>query len=44
MALDAQTYVHQTLGRLTLRAWTELVAHHEARHAEQIREAAEALG
>jgi hypothetical protein len=28
--------VHQTVGRLTLRSWVELVAHHEARHAEQV--------
>jgi [ribosomal protein S5]-alanine N-acetyltransferase len=42
-ALDGQTYVHQTLGRLTLRAWAEFVAHHEARHAEQIAEIADAL-
>jgi RimJ/RimL family protein N-acetyltransferase/uncharacterized damage-inducible protein DinB len=42
-SLDGQTYVHQTLGRFTLRAWAELVAHHEARHTDQIAEIAEEL-
>lgn len=36
--LDAVTFPHPFLGPLTLRAWVELVAHHDARHAEQIAE------
>jgi len=35
--------VHPVLGRLTLRGWFEFVAHHEARHAEQIAEIVGAL-
>lgn len=42
-ALDGLTHVHPLLGELTLRAWVEFVAHHEARHAAQIAEIADAL-
>jgi hypothetical protein len=43
VALRQVTYVHPALGRLTLEGWVESVAHHEARHAAQITEIAEAL-
>ena len=38
--LDGITFVHPFIGALTLRAWVELVAHHDARHAEQLAELA----
>ena len=34
--LDGVTWVHPAIGPLTLRAWVELVAHHDARHAQQV--------
>lgn len=36
--LDGITFPHPFLGPLTLRAWVELVAHHDARHAQQMAE------
>ena len=43
-ALDGAVHTHPVLGPLTLRSWAEFVAHHEARHASQVREIAAALG
>jgi hypothetical protein len=42
-ALDGVTHTHPILGVLTLRGWACFVAHHEARHAAQVEEIAEAL-
>jgi DinB family protein len=42
-ALDGQTHTHPILGTLTLRGWVEFLAHHEARHGDQIEEIADAL-
>jgi ribosomal-protein-alanine N-acetyltransferase len=42
-ALDGQVHTHQNVGPLTLRGWVEFVAHHEARHVDQIREIAAEL-
>jgi len=36
--LDRVTYPHPYIGPLTLRAWVELVAHHDARHAQQVQD------
>ncbi len=36
--LDGIIVPHPFIGPLTLRAWVELVAHHDARHAEQMSE------
>jgi len=36
--LDGIIVPHPFIGPLTLRAWVELVAHHDARHAEQLSE------
>ena len=36
--LDGVTFTHPFVGPLTLRAWMELVAHHDARHAQQLQE------
>jgi hypothetical protein len=36
--LDRVAYPHPFIGPLTLRAWVELVAHHDARHAQQLAE------
>ena len=36
--LDGILFPHPLIGPLTLRAWVELVAHHDARHAEQMSE------
>ncbi len=36
--LDRVTYPHPFIGPLTLRAWVELVAHHDARHTQQLAE------
>ena len=36
--LDGVLFPHPFIGPLTLRAWVELVAHHDARHAEQLSE------
>jgi uncharacterized damage-inducible protein DinB len=36
--LDGIIFPHPFIGPLTLRAWVELVAHHDARHAEQMAE------
>jgi len=36
--LDGILFPHPFIGPLTLRAWVELVAHHDARHAEQLSE------
>lgn len=42
--LDGVTFPHPFIGELTLRAWVELVAHHEPRHAEQLAELAPHTG
>lgn len=42
-SLDGCTHPHVVLGVLTLRDWIRFVAHHEARHAAQISEIAQAL-
>jgi hypothetical protein len=44
VALEQRSYVHAIVGRIVLRDWIAFVAHHEARHADQIREIAAALG
>jgi hypothetical protein len=41
--LDGIVHPHPVLGPLTLRGWCELVAHHEARHASQVAEIADAF-
>jgi uncharacterized damage-inducible protein DinB len=41
--LERNTHPHAVLGPLCLRDWAQFVAHHEARHAAQILEIAEAL-
>lgn len=38
--LDGATHPHPLIGPLTLRGWFALVAHHDARHAQQIAELA----
>jgi hypothetical protein len=43
VALAQRSYVHAIVGRIVLRDWIAFVAHHEARHAEQIDEIAAAL-
>lgn len=43
VALEQRSYVHAIVGRIVLRDWIAFIAHHEARHADQIREIA-ALG
>lgn len=40
--LDGAVHPHPILGPLTLRGWFELPAHHDARHARQVAELAEA--
>ena len=40
--LDGAVHPHPFLGPITLRGWVEFVAHHEARHAQQIAEIADA--
>lgn len=40
--LDGTVHPHPVIGPLTLRGWFALAAHHDARHAEQIAELAEA--
>ncbi len=35
--LDGVTFPHPFIGPLTLRSWVELTAHHDARHAAQMR-------
>jgi len=35
--LDSVTFPHPFIGLLTLRSWVELTAHHDARHAAQMR-------
>lgn len=42
--LDGAVYPHPIIGLLTLRAWVELLAHHDARHAQQVAELAGELG
>jgi len=42
-ALAQRSYVHAIIGRIVLRDWIAFVAHHEARHAAQIHEIADAL-
>jgi uncharacterized damage-inducible protein DinB len=42
-ALDGCTHTHPVLGTLTLRDWVHFIAHHEARHAAQVAEIADAL-
>ena len=41
--LDGILFPHPFIGPLTLRAWVALVAHHDARHAEQLAEVADHL-
>jgi DinB family protein len=43
VALAQRSYVHAIVGRIVLCDWIAFVAHHEARHADQIREIATAL-
>ena len=38
--LDGAVHPHPFIGPLTLRAWVQLIAHHDARHAEQMGEVA----
>ena len=38
--LDGAVHPHPYIGQLTLRAWVQLIAHHDARHAEQMSEVA----
>ena len=40
VALAQRSYVHPIVGRIVLRDWIAFVAHHEARHADQIHEIA----
>jgi hypothetical protein len=40
VALAQRSYVHAIVGRIVLRDWIAFVAHHEARHADQIRDIA----
>ncbi|WP_373059397.1 DinB family protein [Gemmatimonas sp.] len=35
--LDGVTFPHPFIGPLTLRSWVELTAHHDARHAAQMK-------
>jgi uncharacterized damage-inducible protein DinB len=42
-ALDGLTQRHPVVGLLTLRGWVMFVGHHEARHAAQVAELADAL-
>jgi hypothetical protein len=44
LALEQRSYVHAVVGRIVLRDWIAFIAHHEARHADQIREIAATLG
>src|SRR5262245_18220210 len=44
VALEQRSYVHAVVGRIVLRDWIAFVAHHEARHTDQIHEIAAALG
>jgi len=39
--LDGAVHLHPFIGPLTLRAWVQLIAHHDARHAEQMGEVAD---
>lgn len=39
--LDGTVYPHPFIGPLTLRAWVALVAHHDARHAQQMADVAD---
>ena len=39
--LDGAVHPHPFIGLLTLRAWVALVAHHDARHAQQLSEVAD---
>ena len=39
--LDGAVHPHPFIGPLTLRAWVALVAHHDARHAQQMAEVAD---
>jgi hypothetical protein len=39
--LDGAVHPHPFIGPLTLRAWVHLIAHHDARHAGQMREVAD---
>lgn len=41
--LDGITFPHPFIGPLTLRAWVELIAHHDNRHAQQIAELRDAF-
>jgi hypothetical protein len=43
-ALDRSIHTHAVLGPMTLRGWAMFIAHHEARHAQQVDEIAAALG
>ena len=39
--LDGSLAPHPFIGPLTLRAWVELIAHHDARHADQVADVAD---
>lgn len=39
--LDGAVHPHPVIGPLTLRGWVEFVAHHDARHAQQVAELAD---
>lgn len=38
--LDGTTFPHPVFGPVTMRGWIELLAHHDARHAQQLAEIA----
>jgi len=42
--LDSNVHPHPILGFLTLRAWMQLVAHHDWRHGQQVAEIADSDG
>jgi hypothetical protein len=44
IAIDAVTHPHPVLGVIDAYQWFIFIGSHEARHAEQIREIATALG
>ena len=42
--LESRMHPHVLIGPLTLRAWVEFAAHHDARHTQQVAEVADDLG
>lgn len=42
--LESRMHPHVVIGPMTLRAWVEFAAHHDARHAQQVAEVADDLG